>query len=123
MTRTLSPLSLGISVLTAVGLAFTLAGSTLAGPPAAVQPSTPLTPTVPPATPPGTECHRTSFSNSRPSSARHHGRSAWAWFLSGFLFSIVAVLFLLAKNAEDLRQGPKPGLARAFGPQPVAGSR
>ena len=37
--------------------------------------------------------------------AQNTGRRAWTWFVSGFLFSIFAVLFLLAKNAEDLREG------------------
>ena len=35
--------------------------------------------------------------------AQNTGRSAWLWFFLGLLFSVITVLFLLAKNAEDLR--------------------
>jgi hypothetical protein len=41
--------------------------------------------------------------------AQNTGRSAWLWFVLGFLFSVVAVLVLLSKNSSDLdsRNGPK----------------
>jgi hypothetical protein len=33
--------------------------------------------------------------------AQNTNRSAWLWFFLGLLFSVLAVLVLLAKNAED----------------------
>ena len=36
--------------------------------------------------------------------AQNTGRSAWGWFFLGLFFSIITVLFLLSKNAQDLRQ-------------------
>lgn len=34
--------------------------------------------------------------------AQNTGRSAWLWFFLGALFSVIPILFLLSKNAEDL---------------------
>jgi hypothetical protein len=33
--------------------------------------------------------------------ARNSGRSAWGWFFLGLVFSVITVLVLLYKNAED----------------------
>ena len=33
--------------------------------------------------------------------AQNTGRSAWLWFFLGLLFSVVAVFFVLMKNAND----------------------
>lgn len=33
--------------------------------------------------------------------AQNTGRNAWLWFFLGMLFSLIAVLFLLWKNAND----------------------
>jgi hypothetical protein len=35
--------------------------------------------------------------------AQNTGRNAWLWFFMGLLFSVIAVLVLLSKNATDLR--------------------
>ena len=41
--------------------------------------------------------------------AQNSGRSAWLWFFLGLIFSVVAVIVLLAKNASevDTRNTPK----------------
>jgi hypothetical protein len=36
--------------------------------------------------------------------AQNTGRNAWLWFFLGVLFSVVTVLFLLAKNSEDRKR-------------------
>jgi hypothetical protein len=46
--------------------------------------------------------------------AQNTGRSAWAWFFAGLIFSVISLLVLLYKNAEDIRNGrhgprPPPG--------------
>jgi len=41
--------------------------------------------------------------------AQNTGRSAWLWFFLGLIFSVLAVLVLLFKNAEDNRP-PNPRL-------------
>jgi hypothetical protein len=38
--------------------------------------------------------------------AQNTGRSSWLWFFLGLLFSVIAVLVLLSKNAEDFRRRP-----------------
>jgi len=44
--------------------------------------------------------------------AQNTGRSAWLWFFLGLLFSVITVIVLLVKNADDRkrqkRQGPAP---------------
>ncbi len=44
--------------------------------------------------------------------AQNSGRSGWLWFFLGFLFSVITVLFLLAKNSSDVDRtggaGKKP---------------
>lgn len=42
--------------------------------------------------------------------AQNTKRSPWGWFFLGVLFNVIAVLVLLAKNSDDLRQ---PGAAPA----------
>jgi succinate-acetate transporter protein len=40
--------------------------------------------------------------------AQNTGRSAWLWFFLGLLFSVITVIVLLVKNADDrkrLRRG------------------
>jgi hypothetical protein len=34
--------------------------------------------------------------------AQNSGRSGWTWFFLGLLFSVITVLFLLAKNSADI---------------------
>jgi hypothetical protein len=36
--------------------------------------------------------------------AQNTGRNAWLWFFLGVMFSVVTVLFLLAKNSEDRKK-------------------
>jgi membrane protein implicated in regulation of membrane protease activity len=36
--------------------------------------------------------------------AQNTGRSAWAWFFLGLLFSVITVVVLLVKNAEDRKR-------------------
>jgi hypothetical protein len=36
--------------------------------------------------------------------AKNTGRSAWLWFFMGLLFSVITVIVLLAKNAEDQKR-------------------
>jgi len=44
--------------------------------------------------------------------AQNSGRSGWLWFFLGLLFSVITVLFLLAKNSSDVDRtrgaGKKP---------------
>ena len=40
--------------------------------------------------------------------AQNTGRNAWLWFFVGFFLSIVAVLFLLSKNSQDIRDKLDP---------------
>ena len=40
--------------------------------------------------------------------AQNTGRSAWGWFFLGLIGSVVTVLFLLAKNADDRRSQGLP---------------
>ena len=39
--------------------------------------------------------------------AMNTGRSSWLWFFLGLFFSVIAVLVLLNKNAEDRRRSDK----------------
>lgn len=36
--------------------------------------------------------------------AQNTGRNAWLWFFLGLLFSVIAIFFLLTKNANDIEQ-------------------
>ena len=36
--------------------------------------------------------------------AKNSGRSAWLWFFLGLFFSVITVIVLLVKNAEDARR-------------------
>src|SRR5438093_5863654 len=36
--------------------------------------------------------------------AQNSGRSPWLWFFLGLVFSFIAVIFLLIKNADDRRK-------------------
>ncbi len=40
--------------------------------------------------------------------AQNTGRNPWLWFVLGIFFSVVAVLFLLRKNADDARESASP---------------
>ncbi len=40
--------------------------------------------------------------------AQNTGRNPWLWFVLGALFSVVTVVFLLVKNAADLRESRPP---------------
>lgn len=40
--------------------------------------------------------------------AQNTGRSAWLWFVLGVFFSVITVIFLLVKNADDLRAAEPP---------------
>jgi hypothetical protein len=43
--------------------------------------------------------------------AQNTARNAWRWFFAGLLFSVITLLLLLYKNAEDIRTrpaGPRP---------------
>lgn len=47
--------------------------------------------------------------------AQNTGRSAWLWFFTGLIFSVITLLVMLYKNAEDIRArrrsaGPPPPL-------------
>lgn len=37
--------------------------------------------------------------------AQNTGRNPWLWFFLGLIFSVLALFFLLYKNADDLRVG------------------
>ncbi len=39
--------------------------------------------------------------------AQNTGRNPWLWFFLGVMFHVVAVLVLLAKNAEDRSRGSR----------------
>ena len=36
--------------------------------------------------------------------AQNTGRNAWLWFFLGLLFSVIAIFFLLTKNANDIQR-------------------
>jgi hypothetical protein len=36
--------------------------------------------------------------------AQNTGRSAWLWFFLGLFFSVITVIFLLAKNSDDSKR-------------------
>jgi len=40
--------------------------------------------------------------------AQNTGRNPWLWFFLGLFFSVITVLVLLAKNADDKRQRLQP---------------
>ena len=40
--------------------------------------------------------------------AQNTGRNAWLWFFLGFFLNFVAVLFLLSKNSQDIRDNLEP---------------
>ncbi len=44
--------------------------------------------------------------------AQNTGRSSWLWFFLGLFFSVITVLFLLSKNAQDRRDGSCGGRKR-----------
>jgi len=52
--------------------------------------------------------------------AQNTGRSPWLWFFLGLFCSVVAILVLLTKNANDLQRrkiretisGTEPGITR-----------
>ena len=41
--------------------------------------------------------------------AQNSGRSAWLWFFAGLIFSVIAVLVLLSKNAADIEKRDRGG--------------
>lgn len=41
--------------------------------------------------------------------AQQTGRNSWLWFFLGAFFSVITVLVLLRKNADDRRLGPRRG--------------
>jgi hypothetical protein len=45
--------------------------------------------------------------------AQNTGRSAWGWFFLGLFFHGITLLFLLAKNVDDRRSGPRSAAAQA----------
>jgi hypothetical protein len=44
--------------------------------------------------------------------AQNTGRSSWLWFFLGLFFSVITVLVLLSKNAQDRRDGSSGGRKR-----------
>ena len=41
--------------------------------------------------------------------AQNTRRNAWLWFFLGLLFSVITLVFLLNKNADDLAKRPRDG--------------
>jgi len=48
--------------------------------------------------------------------AQNTGRNAWLWFFMGLLFSMITVLVLLSKNAEDRKQRLAPAQTASGSP-------
>lgn len=42
--------------------------------------------------------------------AQQTGRNSWLWFFLGAFFSVITVLVLLWKNADDRHSGPRRGM-------------